>query len=212
MIRVICETLKGLLTNMDYVERLGGVVMPVTQEVVNEEGVPTRYVFPITCDAEGTACVESGKYFDMLPNDAYKSVLYFEDRTGVAFGAWQRKYNEQTFRGVVRLVGWLNLAKMGFDSCSVTDRIVMAIIQSLHSTKPLPITVTETGWTGAQLDVEKVDLVRRGENLFAQYTWAQTQQAIIYPFDTFGMDITFTLKTGVDCVDAPALESEILCK
>src|SRR5690625_4983634 len=73
----INQAVKPRLLDLKFIERYGGVVIPVT-EVVESDNGRERITFPVSCDIEGKECYERGNYFELALNDQYRSVAYWE--------------------------------------------------------------------------------------------------------------------------------------
>ena len=75
------EALKTEISGLPFIDRLAGMVRPVTFSEETDTG-KRRKVFPVACNVSAADCVTSGKYQDLVPDSAKKSVLYFEENGG----------------------------------------------------------------------------------------------------------------------------------
>jgi len=216
MIHTIVNTINNAITTAsnieDIADRVGGLVFPVSQEVRDQSGSLQRFTFPITHDASGKKCIEEGRHFDMVPNDYYKAVSYWEDRGGVRFVGWTQKRRIQ-YRADLRFVMWLNLSKFGQSDMTVTDRIVGKLVQIFTPKAGAGFQVTESGWTGARVFIpdSSITLVRRAENIFSPYSYAEFQHFLIWPFYAFAIDLQAWIEFGLECFTEVQSEDEILC-
>ena len=192
--------------------RTAGVVVPVTKK--DKEGV--RFTFPASCDVDGLACWEEGRYFDLLPNDLHRAVIYFEQLTDVRFTGYKdSKDTTMIYEADLRLVGWLNMRKFGSTDCTITSRLVLGIIKALTATKgqysrnagALP--VIDAAYTNAIVEVEPVRQVRQDQSIFSRYTLSET--VLLYPWDYFALDFTCRLEVGRECFDEVVAGAEIIC-
>ncbi len=189
MIHTIGEILKNKLIGFTYVDRLAGVVATGVKK--NASGKLIK--FPMACDVTGVACDENNRIKDLIPDDKYKSVIYFEDLGGSQFA--EKKGNNLKFTSNIRLIGWLNLKLLGKDDCSVTAQVAAHIITRLESSKetnPIPFT---------RLKVAVISQLQRTPQIFGKYTYQEDQtQYLMFPFDYFAIDFKVTYWLNENCV------------
>lgn len=210
MIYTIAETLKSKILPLGFCERFGGVAVPF--EIYTAANKLVRV--PVTFGVDGKACYEAGKLFDLSPNDSYRSVMFFEDQTGATITREGKRY--YAFSGTLRLLAWLNLAKLGHEEGGFYGDIVSASIVNtlLDGDRSTPVTADpeETyPMEGAVVVVDNVRILRKERGLFSKYSAAEWQQAFVYPFDFFAMDIDARLIVGRNCFTAPDLGDEVTC-
>lgn len=193
--------------------RIAGIVQAV--EKVDPK-TKQKFVFPVSCDVDGTACWEQGRYFELLPNDLYRAVIYFEQLTDVRFEGYKdEKRRIMIYRTNIRLVGWLNLKKLGSTDCTLTARVVLGIIKALtvnqgeFSRNSGRFVVTDEAYTNAVVEVEPVAQVRQDKSLFSRYTLKETN--LLYPWDYFAIELACVLYVGRECFDAVEAGTEIVC-
>lgn len=216
MIHAIVGPLKAAVENIALFTtgtdtRTAGVVIPVTRKVGDK-----RLTFPVSCDVTGATCVEQGRYLELLPNDQFRAVIYFEQRSDVRFvGYLDAKDKLMRFDADVRLVGWLNLKKMGLTDCSITARVVMGIIKALTTTRGETdrnsgrLLITDGNYTNAAVEVVPVRQVRQDKSIFNRYTIPEDQ--LLYPWDYFALDLRCSLIVGRECFAEVTDDVEILC-
>lgn len=217
MIHTITTPIKDAISDLPLFTdgtdtRIAGVVQPVTKK--DKEG--NRFTFPASCDVDGLACWEQGRYFDLLPNDLYRAVIYFEQLTGVRFQGYKDSKDKiMIYQANLRLVGWLNLKKLGSTDCTITSRLVLGIIKALTTTKGETsrtsgkLSVQDATYTNAVVEVEPVQQVRQDQSVFSRYTLKETN--LLYPWDYFAIDLACTLYVGRECFDEVTAGAEILC-
>lgn len=219
MIHTITEPIKAAIQAMPLFfssgldTRIAGIVTPVTKV---DPKTGTRFVFPISCDVDGLACWEQGRYFELLPNDLYAAVLYFEQLTDVRFeGYLDSKDKTMIYRADLRLVGWLNLKKFGATDCTITSRLALGIIKALTATKGESsrtsgrLSVIDSAYDSAIVEVEPVRQVRQDASIFSRYTIKESN--LLYPYDYFAIDCACTLHVGRECFDQITVATEIEC-
>jgi len=189
MIYTIGEILKSKLIGFTYVDRISGVVQTAVKK--NAAGNLVRY--PIACDVDGKECDDTGRYLDLIPNDRFKSVMYFEDLGGSQFN--EKNGNDLRFTSNIRLVGWLNLKELGKDDCHITAQVVAHIITRLESTQeinPIPFT---------RLKIAVISQLVRTPQIFGRYTYQEDQtQYLMFPYDYFAIDFRVTYSINKSCV------------
>jgi hypothetical protein len=205
----IAETLKNKILPLGFCERFGGIAVPFEIYTANNKLVRV----PVTFGVDGQACYESGKLFDLSPNDAYRSVMFFEDQTGSTVVTQGKTHF--SFSGTFRLLGWLNLAKLGHEEGGYfTDLVVGTIVKTLLSgDRSTVLTIDDFGGTleGAVVQVETVSIPRKDRSLFSRYTAAEWQQAFVYPFDFFAIDIQARITVGRNCFTEADATDPITC-
>lgn len=229
MIHTITEPIKTAISALDFYSgdaaRLAGVVIPISKTDADGNTI----VFPASCDVDGQACYEQGRYFDLLPNDNYQTVGYFEQRSDVRFtGYLDAKDQWMLHETDLRFVSWLNVKKLGYTDCSITSRVVLGVISTLTANKGElsrnngRFSIADANFTGAAVEVEPVRQAVKDPSIFARYTFARNTTKtrtggvtqffeILYPWDYFAIDLRCTLIVGRDCFDAVGLEPEIIC-
>lgn len=217
MIHTIAEPIKTAISAMPLFTtgtdtRISGVVLPVTKK--DKEG--NSFTFPVSCDVDGKACWEQGKYFDLLPNDLYRAVIYFEQQTDVRFTGYKdSKDTIMIYETDLRLVGWVNLKKLGTTDCAITDRLALGVIKTLTSNKGEisrnsgKLSVVDADYTNASIELVPVRQVRQDRAIFSRYTLKETN--LLYPWDYFAIDMRCYLYVGRECFTEVTAGAEILC-
>lgn len=207
MINAITNTIKTRLMELAWAERVGGLTMPVTKYDADGR---QEFVFPITNDIEGKACVEMGRYFDMVPNSRYKSALYIEQTGPVRFVQYEKKYTLLQFATDLRVVGWLNLSKMGYTDAAQSDIFSVQVAGKLLETRGI-MQVGDDRYSGALVYVDLIGEAEKNQSIFSRYTYQRFANFLIYPFDFFAFDIRATFVVNTNCV-VPVQEDEDICE
>jgi len=190
MIHKIGEILRDKIKDFTYVDKIAGVVQTAMDK--GENGQIDK--FPVACDVIGADCEEAGgRLLDLIPDDTKKSIIYFEDLGGAIFQGKERNNLEFTSR--IRLVGWLNLKKLGQTDCGVTAKVVAHLITRLESSKK------ENYDPFTRLSISVQSQVSKQPSIFARYTYDQTRkQFLIFPFDYFAIDFIVRYSINENCV------------
>jgi len=223
MIHSIVEPIKTAIATQDLYTgdqaRLAGIVIPITKTDADGASI----TFPASCDVDGLACYEEGRYFDLLPNDLYQTVGYFEQRSDVRFAGYLDSKDKVMIHQVdLRFVSWLNLKKLGYSDCSITSRVVLGVIKALTATKGETsrtagrLSVADAAFSGAIVEVDPQRQVLQDVSIFSRYTYRRTGATapipeLLYPWNYFALDLLCTFFVGRECFDAVGLETEIVC-
>ncbi len=203
---------------LNYVEVYGGVVRTHRQKEFEDSdlNVSVYKKFPISCGAVGD--VPTGqrvqRFRDLIPNDVYKSMLYWEIKKGMqdtgGFAPTTRTgTNEQVrvLKGSARLVGWLNLKKLGVTACNSAADAIFPLLPILNQTIKYPIIPIENAQVRFRLIGEAV----RDVAIFSKYTYDPSQYTFFYPYDYFALDVSIELIQPLGCVPDFPISTEIEC-
>lgn len=196
MNRKIANILKERIEGLSFVDRIAGLVQPVRVDVKSGDGRSEK-VFPISCDLEYSECIK-GKYEDLAPNSRYKSVVYFEDN-GVRFV--RRERHLLYYESSLRLVGWLNLAKLYDKECKpdVCDLSACAITEVIQAIDSSPYHDDPFMHLYSIITSQEI----RDANIFGRYTYNEkVTQYLMSPYDFFALNIQTAFAIPVGCVDA----------
>ncbi len=180
------------IETLSFVDRYAGIVKTLTIAVSNgtETGINKRY--PVACDVTEKDCANIGVYQNLIPDDSKSSVIYWEMVSPMRNTGFTQTNNfyEKRFRGVARLVVWLNLTKLGIDNCN-DSVLVLPILEDIL-TKKLKI---QTGiYAGDLLWIQPLSMVNQDVNtIFGKYDYNKLKNYYLYPFDFFAIDVQFTL-------------------
>jgi len=205
MINAVCNTIKRRLSDLDWVDRIAGLTIPATK--YSAEGNP-EFVFPISHDADVVDCVQQGKYWDLVPNKSYQCALYIEQQGPLRFDSFEKKYAWMNFTADLRIVGWVNLSKMGYTDPAKSGLFSVSVIAKLLEDRGV-IEVEDSDYTGAKVYVEIVGEAEKNQSIFSRYTYSRFSHFTIYPFDYFAIDIKVKFLVSTNCVTPPAVEEEV---
>ena len=124
----IANIIKGYIEYLSFVDKIAGLV---STQYMTIDGVQKSY--PVACCVTADDCKE-GAYNDLAPDSRYKTVIYFEDG-GVSFVS--EAGNFRHYRSRLRLVCWINVAKLNEDGCytdspcTASTNIIIEIIRAL---------------------------------------------------------------------------------
>ena len=196
MIRKAVDSISSKITSLPFVERYGGVVQTVRRIDVVDEGFIIEKRFPVSCSVTNLQCWEQGRYKDLTPDDRYKSVFYFEEIEGFRIvGRQELRGQVIQYRGRVRLVGWLNLARLGVENdCNLSDRIAFQMIGVVTGASEM------TGDIDAVVQFKPIGMVEKSPGIFDRYTYEEENAYLLYPYDYFAVDFEVILGLKPDCI------------
>jgi len=203
---IIDEILTPRITALDWVDRYGGIVKTVNLEITGKNGLEVRR-YPVACDVTERDCSNDAIQQDLVPNDNYKSVVYWEEVTPMANSGFTgtKDFYTKKFKGVARIVVWLNLAKLGIDNCKDGFLTIPSLEEALTiKGKNLP-----TPYDGFQFWVQPLKMVKQDINtVFGKYDYNKLKNFYLYPYDFYAIDVAFEMnqclaKGGVYIPNAP---------
>ena len=207
MIEAIINAVKPRLMGLKYIERYGGLVMPVTTIVEGEDGSRSQITFPVSCDAEGKTCYLNNDYYDLAPNDNYRSVAYWEVTNSVSRQSARhgsRRVNTQYTQNA-RFVAWLNLQNLGYDSaCDLMTRIVANTINAIEGRMGI---IPNTPL--ANVKIRLVGQAPKSMDIFRAYSYSDKTELMLYPYDFFALDFQFLWMLRKDCIIEEGIYEEI---
>jgi len=208
------------LTALSFVDRYASIVRTINFGQT-DSGIVKRY--PVACDVSAADCENTGLYQDLVPNDSKYSVVYWEmisPMTNQGFTKTNDFYQKK-FRGTARLVVWLNLAKLGIESCTASLELI-PILEKEITTKGK---ISGGVFDGNHIWIQPRNMVKQDINIvFGGYDYDKLKNYYLYPFDFFAIDVeftmeqclskggTFTLGTALDCPNeiAPTVQCKSL--
>lgn len=186
----IASIIKAEIENLPFMGQVSGLVRPVRMQDVSSDNASVK-VFPISCDVSERECI-SGKYTDLVPDSKYKSIHYFEDMGVTIAGQDQDTFS---FEAKLRLVGWLNLKKLGKTDCSVSHLAIAAILKAIRSKvfNSSPFTKISIRCTGIE---------PKSAAIFSKYTYSEEiNQYLLFPFDYYALNFTVAFTVPYACID-----------
>ena len=195
MNNTIANIIKAKIEDLDFVDKIAGLVSTVYMNITDENGVKVQKAYPVACDVTAEDC-KQGAYNDLCPDSKYKTVIYFEDR-GVSFDRREGKFIY--YKSNLRLVCWINIAKINSDcchdgtDCSMSADIIKEIICAMpeHPTNISPFAMVYPVITSQEI---------RSNSIFSQYTYNEKQtQYLLFPFDYFALNIETDFAVCQNC-------------
>lgn len=185
MIHTVVDNIVTDIKTLTFADRVGGVVYPLQKKHVDKEGRTVVKTIPIY-KQDATNC-NTDAYIDFVPNDKYKTCIYFESSP-------ERAITEHTHGGQVAtqctltVVGWFNLKKINQSLTSAESMFRNIIYKILQK--------TVVGDTDVVVDLTSIDF--RNPATFSRYTYDEAEkQYLIYPYDfgsaTFDVQLIYPI-------------------
>jgi hypothetical protein len=186
----IAKIIKGQIEGLAFMDRVAGAVRVVRRQDSTDKGTIVKS-FPVDCDVTQKDCV-GGKYTDLVPNSKYKSIHYFEDM-GVAISAQDQSSFD--FEAKLRLVGWLNLQRLGKTTCSVSHLAIAAVLKTIRSD-------TFNSGDFTRIQIRCTGLESKTSAIFSKYSYSEeVNQYLLYPYDYYAMNFSVKFRLPYKCIN-----------
>lgn len=185
----IASILKDRISQFTYVDRIAGMVRTAQMERAGQV-----VKLPVAIDVADDLACDASTLRDMVPDERYACIVYFEDR---GFQRITSRTRGTSFRSSIRLVCWVNTAKFGSDPMA-GERIMQQFLAEVHQPGPVNTDTLVGLRTTAETSPE------RGGGLFGAYTYPEiSRQYLLWPFDAFAIDIAAEYRLRPGCEEEP---------
>lgn len=217
MLSTAANALKKIIKDLPFVETIAGMTF-VGSRVISEGNRQISCTFPVACGVDDQNCFQVGHFEPIRPSVNKKSIIYFEDNGGMrpARGKNLAK-GTIAFTGSMRLVAWLNYAKMGLSiedikTCSSSSVFAVNVITAIEC-GPKQCIVEEGCYSGSIIQLGTPILLPKNTTIFSKYTAYKqdTIRCLGYPMDYFAIDIPVTFLLNKKCFAPPVLGEPIDC-
>lgn len=185
MIAELLQVLAPSITELPFVHKYGGLARKVSRQIaVNpEETIFRTETYPVSPTVSHKHCWEEGRYLELVPDEAYSSIFYFEDVNGMDFKGYEDISGRHflKFAGRVRLVGWLNLPALGISDTEKKGFFTVSLINAINKQF---VNITSP-WKVHRLRFVVSKDESRSRNPFSEYGWTdrEVQGRLMHPFD-----------------------------
>jgi len=192
MIEPIVDIFKDKIETLLFAEKVAGIVKTAPVQISDGENRTFLKRFPVECQTTIEDC-KTGRYKDLIPNNAYQSIIYFEDN-GISLVSVNG--TSFRFRANTTLVGWLNLAKLGQTSCSISAAIIATLIKNLpQNHQNLPPVYQNIVWN-------ITNILPKSAAIFSRYSYSEeVNQYLLYPFDYFALSMSIEFSVNSNCIE-----------
>lgn len=221
MLNLALSSVSDLLENIEIageplVERFGGLVFPINlPESIGQtdSGQPIMRdkIVPVACGVTYEQCMSgSKKYQPIVPNSAFKSILYFEQLGDATVNTGEQqfapKFGLVVYDIPVRLVFWGNMAKMningtGASECSLVAPVALKIQQTLRPKKQFEI--PDPAYQKASVEfVFQGQEQKDATKIFGRYSYGnELAKFMLFPWDFFSLKYLVRLRINRNCVE-----------
>ena len=191
MNQAIANIIKGHIDNLDFVDKIAGLTAALTFDIItrDKENNPTsmQKTVPIACCVTPEDCQKEGAYNDLMPNSAYKTVIYFEDG-GVTFE--RSESNWKYYKSNLRLVCWINIEKITGSTCKSENPCTYAAHIIAEIIRALPEFPENAHGPIEKVYSEITNQLVRSPSIFSAYTYDEKHvQYLMAPYDYFALTI-----------------------
>lgn len=195
----IAELLRDRIAAFTYVDKIAGLVRPITYQRPAPDGKTANITIPVGIDVVDPLECSEDTQLALVPNEAYGVIVYFEDR-GVGIGERQGRATRVSH---LRLVCWVNTSKLNGNNYA-GDTIAQEFEGALNGA-----IYNSDAFIGIRHKVE--GFPAKGPGLFSQYTYPEgVRQYLMWPFDAFAIDIATEYMPNPACV-VPIDPTDVNC-
>ncbi len=196
MLNEIANCLGKKIKALPFIERYGGLVRTVEKTITVDPtiGLTKKIRFPVSCNAD-PSCFQQEMYQPIVPNSAYKSIFYFEGGKIQPIGRSGTKLSQMKYRAVLRLVGWVNLAKLGLANCDDLGKVIKCVLNGdiLGTCKVSDSTKATVGMP---------TICESDPSIFSKYSYYDSIiQNLIYPYGYFALDFPIEISINAPCIE-----------
>ena len=238
MVAAIADILKSRLSNLDWIERFGGLVIeakrPDTRKNpdTGEQIIVGWQSWPVACDVNAERCFEDAqklKWF--IPETGLAAVAYFVDNGGTQFvevSEFVPKRGGLVYRFNLRFVCWMNMKRLGeaitMGECWAADKLVPYVIAELFGEYTAAEIEALFGANSPQarayrwVEVTSISQVQKSPQIFSPFTFwnlPDKQAIFVWPYDYFALQIQGTFTVNRFCLgelyEAPFVAETEIC-
>lgn len=163
--------------------------------------------FPVSMSLTASECFDQGKYINLVPDDRYKSVAYFEGLNSPARVTFSREKRAMaTITQTVRFTAWLNIPKLGWTTMDNVGLAAVGTVAMLEGEYP----VTYAGQEG-RMRVADATIYLDRNNAFGGYSYQDKQALFMWPYGFFSVGLTCTILLPLSCLSEIETASPIEC-
>lgn len=200
MIHPLLDVVRSLTVFSKGGLRLAGIVTPARIPNGENKGVTV----PVAQDVTGTRAWETGRYAELLPNEYYRGVWFFEEAQDVQFIGYGdgNRSDLMYFETDVYLKGWINVKKLNYPAFA-TARMVLELTSALtEGTSELSrdagrFAVSASAFTGAHVDVQVLQQQTRTRDVFGRYS--NLVPEVTPEFEYFALRLRLRFEVGKNC-------------
>lgn len=207
MVRLIEKTLRDRIVALSWVGQYGAIIQDIKVPVDAGEGQALFDIYPISRYVSASDCFDREKWKDLIPDDKYASVCYFEQRGSSKITMDGPKDTFWVFKETLRFVAWLNYPKLGLDFEQGPERFALNVANTVYGNHSISV----DGIDG-ELQILSAQLMPRDfRQIFGRFSYADKQNAFFRPYDFFAVDFECKVRINAACLADVSLGSEVEC-
>lgn len=199
----IADKLGSFFVGEPWCDKMGGLVKVIKYQSQDRNNNPVITTLPVGCRTDFSQCKNKG-YTDLLPNNSYRSLFYFEDG-GITFQ--KRNGDKSEFVSRLKMVGWLNMKKFVLPAgvCSISGKIISQILKAMPSQS-----INFGIYTEARVKLISEDI--KSPAIFQRYSIPEeVMQYLLYPYDYFALNFQVEYVINRNCPDDLVLTNDPNC-
>jgi hypothetical protein len=199
MIYLLEQVFRPKIQALNWVGKYGGIVTKYDDKVKEQ-------VYPITAFNSDPLCSETDTFTPITPDDAFKSVVYWEQIGSTQVNLSELRYTEGTAR--LRFVAWVNPKKQGvtpaYGLSSIYASDILSRIKAIQGASVVGIPIT--------LSLSRATIIEADENnIFGAYGYKDKKHLFVQPFEFFAIDFEFTFVMPKNCASLITIGTSINC-
>lgn len=215
MTSVIADILKNRLSELEWIERFGGLVSNATrpefaQGADGAQIVKGYQTYPVACGVNVENCWETGAFKHFEPDSKKSAIAFFVDNGGVTLKDVMGPKNAALlFQFDLKLLCWMNSKRLGDSitagNCLPSGRVVPYVVSKLHG-EHSAVGLFDGGIEEEvfhNVEVTSVRELTKTTSMFEPFTFAHdgAQRGLfISPYDYFGLGISGTFVVNKNCL------------
>lgn len=196
MIKDLAKVFMNTISDLPFTDKIGGLA-----ELTAED---SRKML-VACDYIQNNCQGDKDYTELVPDKELKSLFYFENDRGASFKE-SKAGDIMVFETDMRLVGWLNLQKLGYDDCNTTTLIMNALIKRLISNDELKKNLDKPFLAIKTTSVREDN---RDPKIFTKNGYKDNFR--FKPYDYFAITIGVKFYVNYKCVEEFVVKTPLQC-
>lgn len=203
MIHAAIDSIQQTIVNLSILERYGGLCF--TAQKMFSSGDPENPAgvmksFPVGVNIEEPDCWNNGKYSFLMPSMDKKSVAWWMPNSGMTLktgGRLDKGLDTVIFQGSAKLIVWLNLQALGFETNTVTADYVAVLVQALHRKE---FNVSNDVFTGSKAYFQFQSQDPKTLNIFSPWSFDRKEALMFFPHDFFAINFNIEISISRSCI------------
>lgn len=196
MVRDLAKVLMNTISTLPFTDKIGGVA-----ELTSKD---SRQML-VACDYIQNNCQGDKSYTELVPSVDLKSLFYFENERGAVFKE-HKAGDIMVYETEMRLVGWINQKRLGYNDENVTSLIISSLIKRLLSNDQIKQNISSPFLAIRTTSVKEDN---KDPRIFTKHGYKDNFR--FKPYDYFS--ITFGVKFFIDynCLNEFVVKTPLEC-